>query len=353
MEDEMSNEMFQVKPVQTYDGARYPSAYQEGKADDDAMEQRHHPLTLVVAMLLVLGLGVGMIGCYLRSDVPPEEPLPDGGGDGGGDGDPPPPCTGDDMQCTDDGALEICDDEAWVRQDCNERCTELLGDGAYSIGCDLSAEEPCLCQYDIIEGDVDPCYPNDAYCQDERTVVFCDDDWAPQDCEAYCDELLGSIDAFSNGCNAEAEDPCQCEYGIEDGIMAHCDVGEVVCADEMTVGVCVDGVDFTYQDCNERCVAEHGSDWISPGCNAEAEDPCQCMYGIVDGEMVECSPGDVRCAEDGTFAVCVDNMWSWRSCEDYCDEMYGPDATSGGCDVTAEEPCMCVSSRSGSGGGEK
>ena len=342
----MNNDRFQVKPVQDYDGAEYLSVYEEGRAEDERMEERTHPLAMLLAMVLVVGLAMGLVGCYLKHDYVPETPQPDAGGDGGdgGDGDPPPECEEGAMRCTDESDLEVCEDETWITEDCHERCRDSLDEFAFSTGCDADADDPCLCEYDIIEGDVDPCYPNDVYCIDDDTAYFCGAEWREVDCEDYCNETYG-IDSYSEGCNAEADDPCQCVTDILDGVMASCEPGELVCLDGGTMGVCDDeGHDYVPVLCHEFCRETHGEDWYSNGCNPEAEELCQCEYGMVDGGMIECSPGEVMCMDDMTVGICVEGFgWETQNCEEQCHELYGPDAATDGCNADhPDDPCMCM-----------
>ncbi len=75
-----------------------------------------------------------------------------------------------------------------------------------------------------------------------------------------------------------------------------------------------------------------------------------CEYGIVEGGMMECSPGDTTCIDDDTLGVCHDGIWSLQDCYDRCSEHYGSEYVSAGCDIEVEEPCQCLVLPSGSGG---
>ncbi len=346
----MTHDFFQVKPVRHYDGAQYPSVY-GGGADDGEMEKQTHPLALLLALALAMILTVGLTGCYMRNDYVPETPQPDGGP---GDGGPDPDCDDDERRCTDEGDLEVCDEGEWITTICEEYCDETYGPEAYASGCDADAAEPCQCEYDIILGDPDPCYPNDLFCAGESTLVLCDADWREVDCDEYCRETHdGSHEWYSNGCDASnPEDPCQCEYGMIDGFMPECEPGEVICEDARNARVCQDGYEWMAVNCDEYCVEENGPDWFSNGCNASAEDFCQCEYGVLDGEMMECTPDEIGCVDDSTVQTCQDGLFVTQDCDERCRELYGDDSFSDGCDATSPEPCRCVASSSGSGGGD-
>jgi hypothetical protein len=342
-------EQFQVKPIARYEQARYFAAPATENADA-IVDDRPHPAAVALTLLLVLGISVGLIGCYMRTEYgpgEPPEPQPDA------DPPDPPDCDEGSLRCGDATTLESCTDGEWVAEDCQALCVEELGADHHSLGCDASAEDPCQCQYDIIDGDYDPCWPNDLFCQDASTVVFCDEDWAPTSCAEHCAEQYGP--GFTSlGCDQNvAENPCQCTEDILDGIAASCTPGDVTCADSSTLVTCVDGVEQS-TSCNEHCVATMGPDYYSEGCDAaRADNPCGCVYGMVDGGMIDCEPGDVWCADEATLAVCTDHDYTYRACADVCVETLGEGATSAGCDAEREaDPCGCVAPDAGSGGEE-
>jgi hypothetical protein len=351
----MSNDFFQVKPVTQYHGAQYPSVY-AGDPGDDRLEQKEiHPLTILMALVLVVGLTLGVAGCYQTTHRPHGDPPPDGGpGDGGPDGDPPG-CDEGARLCTDMQNFQICDDGEWVTTVCEEWCDENYSPDAYATGCDADAEEPCRCEYDIIAGEPDPCYPNDLYCSDEWHLVLCSDEWREVDCNTYCQEQHeGSSEWYSNGCDQNnAADPCQCEYGMVDGGMPECEPGDVMCVNDRTAAVCTDSHEMREINCDQYCRDEHDGDpdWYSNGCSTSAEDFCQCEYGMLDGEMMECTPEDIRCIDDETFQTCQDGMFIVERCDDICLERYGDGAFSEGCDTSLDEPCRCIAASSGSGSG--
>jgi hypothetical protein len=49
-----------------------------------------------------------------------------------------------------------------------------------------------------------------------------------------------------------------------------------------------DGQSYDEVDCAAHCEQEYGQDCVAAGCDAsEADNPCGCEYGIVDGEPVD------------------------------------------------------------------
>jgi len=75
---------FEVRPVSSYQTG-YPGCNLESGAE--AADEQVHPVKLALLALLVLGLSLGLIGCYLKVDVTPETPAPVSVCGGGGDGD--------------------------------------------------------------------------------------------------------------------------------------------------------------------------------------------------------------------------------------------------------------------------
>lgn len=280
---------FDVRPVSRYAGARYPSTWYRSLPEEEE-QRRFDPLQVLLALVLVMGLALGMIGCFAdyKSDpcalgLLPKNP--------NGSCDPPGPddeCIAGLLWC-DNLTLYACKDDGsgWISQDCNAYCEETLGFGGYSTGCDFQADDPCMCEYDIILGDMPACTPGDIQCFDEKTLATCDDngwEWVTQDCEEYCNQTYG-IDAYSLGCDAQAEEPCQCETDIMDGIAPSCTPGELYCQDTDTVMVCDDdGWTWSEVECNTWCTDTFGEDYYATECDGTDEDNiCGCEYGIVDG----------------------------------------------------------------------
>ncbi|MFC1655015.1 hypothetical protein ACFL2F_04340 [Myxococcota bacterium] len=97
------------------------------------------------------------------------------------------------------------------------------------------------------------------------------------------------------------------------------------------------------KNCEDFCNDTYGYDAYSKGCDDQAAEPCQCEYDIIDGDIGECTPGDIECVDEWTLATCDDNGWHWtrQNCNDYCREQFGEYSHSFGCSAEAENPCMC------------
>lgn len=287
----MKKELFRVEPLRRYQRARYPSAWARQPAVTDEPEQRKlNPLMLVLAVVLALGLCLGMIGCmanYKVKQCGPGQVLDNNGNCVGPD---PNDCNPGDLVC-DDQILMTCnqDGNAWTSQACDAYCEDMYGPNSYSEGCDVQADDPCQCIYDIIDGDIAECTPGQIACWDDDTLATCNSDsysWSEQSCNDYCVEVYG-VDYHSNGCNAQAEDPCQCEYDIIEGIWVECTPGEFSCVDDDTASVCsADYYGWEDVDCNDYCSDNFGDDYFSTGCKADnsQDNICGCEYGLVDGE---------------------------------------------------------------------
>jgi hypothetical protein len=319
---------FQVKPVTRYDGARYPSFVPE-----QPEEEKAHPVVILLCLVLVMGLSLGVIGCFSEYKWLCDDGLPpDQNGDCPGDD---PECLPGLVICRGETGASICNDDgqSWNNLDCLDYC----GPDAIAVSCDSEAAYPCQCEYDIIDGGIGECFPGEMTCKDEITLSFCDEDqmtWVHQDCQEYCQENYGQ-DYYTMGCDTGAEDPCQCHYDIMDGTIAECTPGEFYCSDEYIAQVCdEDGWSWNEIDCNEFCKEEYGEHSYSEGCDDQAGELCQC-YGIVDGEPLQCTPGDfLFCQAEDTATVCDDNGWDWIyvNCSEYCEVNYGPDSESSDCD---------------------
>lgn len=150
---------FEVRPITQYHGARYPC----GWTQPDAEPRRFGPFVLATSMGLAVGLAIGLIGC--------------------------------------DNAREQGMDHAPV----------------------VAAMPPRLDGPPPPDPLADPvCEPGEVWCDDPETVVICNDDGSAAnetDCADYCLETTG-YEPYAYECNAEAEDPCQCEYDIVSGCTA-------------------------------------------------------------------------------------------------------------------------------------
>jgi len=122
-------------------------------------------------------------------------------------------CEPGDIECSGDGMIEICSESwFWESYNCDDLCREELGPDAISRGCDESAESPCLCEYDILEGEAPVCEPGDIICLDDDTRGLCGEDgwdWIAEDCYEFCVEF-GGPDVVEAVCDDEAEEGCVC-----------------------------------------------------------------------------------------------------------------------------------------------
>ncbi len=289
---------FQVKPMARYDGARYPSPWarapEPGSPEQDSSQtpnQRLGPAGLLLALVLTLGLAIGVVGCFADYKALPCEHGPrlaDGSCPGP---DPDPGCPPGTLAC-DEMALWTCDqDGRWQGQDCEALCDQRGGLDSYSQGCDATAEDPCLCEYDIIDGDIAECTPGQFACLDDGQVQICNDDsysWTTQACSEYCQETHGA-EFISYGCDDQAEEPCLCDYDMLDGVWAGCEPDEVYCQDEDTLMVCAaDRYSYDEKACTDYCIEVFGQDYYPTGCDtSDADNLCGCEYGVVDGEPVD------------------------------------------------------------------
>jgi hypothetical protein len=344
----MKNE-FKVRPVSTYSGARYPSTWYKSPPDEEE-QTKHHPLHILLALVLVMGLAIGVIGCFAeyKSDpcalgLLPKNP--------NGSCDPPDPddeCIGGLNWC-DNLILYTCKDDGsgWTNLDCNAYCEETLGFGGYAVGCDIQEDVPCQCEYDIIAGEMTECTPGDIVCKDEITLATCDQHgmtWNEQNCHDFCTATHGH-NYYSRGCDMQAEEPCQCEYDIIEGDMPACTPGDIQCVDESTMATCDEnGWDWVTKNCEEYCNETYGIDAYSLGCDAQAEEPCQCETDIMDGIAPSCSPGELWCADTDTVIVCDDDGWNWSEvdCNTWCTDTFGEDYYATECDDTdPDNICGC------------
>lgn len=260
-------------------------------------------------------------------------------------------CYPDQVYCKDTKTLTICNDNnQWEAVSCDSYCfnSPNFGPGYFSIRCDAeNLDDPCVCEYDTISGDPMDCEPGDFYCLDDTTLSFCtpDNHWHSVSCDAHC---TGKGYEHSNGCDSENTDnPCLCEYGWEGGLEPECHPDEIYCADQNTLKVCNDDYYWESISCNERCAndPDFGPDYYSAGCEAEnADNPCLCEYGIIDGDPVECTPADSTCQDAETALWCGDYYWETIGCEVWCAGQE-PGSASQGCsadDEGATAPCACA-----------
>jgi hypothetical protein len=275
----MNADKFQVKPVKEYQGAYYPSAYKP--AEEKTPKPR--PIVIVASILVITWLMFGILCCV-------------------------------------EFKTEACDE-----------------------GLVIDPRGNCVPPDD----DDDECVPGTIYCVDNDNFMSCNDTgdgWESTTCETYCLETMSESDFPSwRGCDAASDDPCQCD--IVDGGLPFCSPGEMECLDEYTLSTCDENISWVVTDCNQYCqetAEEPGMGW-SMGCDVNAEDPCQCEYDIIMGEMFMCTPGDIWCQDQETVAICNDDSFSWSEvgCYDYCVENFGEDYYPTGCDIANEADNIC------------
>jgi len=150
---------FEVRPITHYEGARYPS----WRAQPDAEARRCSIVVVATSIALAAGLALGLVACDEAREpdferTPAVAVMPPGL-----DGPPPP--------------------------------------------------DPLPAP---------ACEPGEIWCEDLETVVICNDDGTAAtatDCAEYCLETTG-YQPYAYECNADAEEPCQCEYDIVAGCSA-------------------------------------------------------------------------------------------------------------------------------------
>jgi hypothetical protein len=348
----MANDHFVVKPVNNYQGANYPSAYRQLPSETPSEKEKPHPLMVFASTLIMLWLMIGILCCVdFRSDSCPNGLVIDAAGNC-----IPPDdddCVPGNLFCQDGITLMTCNDQgdAWQAADCTDLCQQSAG---WSEGCNAVAEDPCQCKYDVIDGDPLICDPGQMHCADENTLAVCKEeyfDFELIDCHQYCQENGEFPEmGWSLGCDIEAQDPCQCQYDIVMGVEPVCTPGEMQCWDENTLAVCSEDLYFETIDCNQYCQenAELPDTGWSMGCDLESDDPCQCVYDVVDGYMTECSPGEVSCQDEETVLICNDDYWSWSEvgCYEYCSDKFGSDYFPTGCNMENDLDNICGCSQS-------
>ena len=365
----MAGELFEVRPVQRYDGARYPSAYR--KPAPTQPEEAGGPSfwRVFLAALLAVWLVTGIPGCALDRDLPVVTQDPRNEADSGlppPDPDPPVParCAPGEMLCSSDDSLGICDADgrSWITLECRDVCAHAHGPTA-SVGiCTGEGENPCGCEIGRVvpvvpTRPVQPpvCAPGEAICRDEYSMAICDEDGQTQAtvlCNDYCQERFG-LHSGSSGCNPAAAMPCECN-DIVDGYFTECTPEDLLCQDESTLMVCDEGSgSWNHVDCNDYCNETLGPDSFSTGCTANVNDPCGCEYDMVAGEYFECTPGEIYCSDESTAVICESEQQMIEvSCEDYCREVFGEDSHTTGCEsANTDNPCGCQYSNVDGGAG--
>lgn len=200
----------------------------------------------------------------------------------------------------------------------------------------------------------DVCTPGDAMCRDAATLVTCDENHVRQiiDCNEYCVTHYGE-NYKSYGCNADsAANPCACDYDQLDGMIAQCEPDEIYCIDQENIHYCDMSAGMenwgtpAQASCNEYCRTVYGPDFVSKGgCTGEdPENPCNCDYDVLDGDIAECLPSEILCIDNGNVAICNDSyFYDYFNCADKCVADFGNGSTSEGCDAAnPQNPCLCT-----------
>jgi hypothetical protein len=194
-------------------------------------------------------------------------------------------CMMDDLTCGDGGTIGVCINEDGYEhfdyKECNDYCFEEFGPDYSAFGvCDMNNHDnPCDCQYDVMDGIIAQCDEGDFYCTEDDSISICDASGmhVEKTCDEYCEEEWGS-DLFISGSNCSdstTDEPCDCYYGVLDGAVAECTVDDIICVSDKTLGVCEDGYTYSNTRCEEICANENNS--TSAGCDTEnKENPCLC-----------------------------------------------------------------------------
>ncbi|MBU1535356.1 hypothetical protein KKF84_08540 [Myxococcota bacterium] len=258
---------FTIKPQKAYTSPRYPDHNRVGRA---------------AKILMTAGIGI------LATSCAPPLPWHENNNNNNNiiDG-VAVECFPGDLQCANENEILVCSSdegyEHWEAMDCNDWCHENYGWDYSSWGAcsEDNGDNLCQCEYDIIDGGIGYCDTDDFYCGDENTINVCNDsqtDYQNLTCDEYCAIEWGSDMFMSSGTcdDAQPEDPCNCFYGMMDGMIAECTLEDVQCISDKAMGVCENGVDFTWYKCDDVC-KDQDPNAVSNGCDAAvADDPCLC-----------------------------------------------------------------------------
>ena len=215
----------------------------------------------------------------------------------------------------------------------------------------------CICRYERLDSHQIQCGSDDSRCVDDAIWLSCEKQrYVPLVCDDYCRNTYGEH-YYASGCDDDAEEPCQCEYGLTDGILNECQPGDVYCPDGNHLATCESEEVHIILDCNAYCREEFGEDSVSlQGCEAykNLENPCSCSMGEspsspsqteADCLVAECESGKTYCTDGGRIVVCQnESRQTAYSCSVYCPTMYGADSEAlGVCDaLSPDNPCHCT-----------
>ena len=253
-------------------------------------------------------------------------------------------CTSGDIACLDARTANVCEDSFYTQYNCDQYCEDTFGEGFVSDGCDASqADDFCTCVQEVCPED------GPVACDENGNLVTCEEGeektvscW--DECPPYSEEDASKM-LVEAVCDETSEGFCYCRYDTFDGGMYECYPDEKQCLDDATLLICNENYSFDPMSCEEYCQEKFGPDYISLGCNIEAQDPCQCEYGLTPGIVAECTPGDIYCPDAQHVAICEEGhlMHTIYACEDYCRITFGEDYYST-MDCNAENPgnpCSC------------
>ncbi len=383
---------FKVQPIKRYRQARYGSESAQSLTARALWLSWFFPQKVAraaVTLLLAAGLALGSPSCsdsdtiiIGQGDQDAVETdsdnalagVPVGDVDYEIDGDSS--CGADQLlACSENFEATLCRDGEIVTVNCNDYCAEHRppDEEIFSIQCSSDDPSGCECEYDMLLGVMVECTPGEVYCLDNETVQVCDDTsmFQYKTCEEYCESQFGEEYQPSSICDEDQSgNLCDCQLpdgdidgdvdgdgeDIPDGDLAYCTSGEMYCEDGSKLFVCENPSEwFTMYLCEDYCVEEFGADYVSYGCDAEdTQNPCQCEYGIIEGEPIECFVGEDQCADDYNLNRCTPyddsdpadhqgepGYYQSMSCNDWCYENYGYDYYSLGCYEGGTELCNC------------
>ncbi|MBU1221918.1 hypothetical protein KKF34_11000 [Myxococcota bacterium] len=197
-------------------------------------------------------------------------------------------CYDGDFYCLEDG-ISWCEATGgdygyYETRSCQDHCTEEFGPEFVSHGAcsNENPENPCNCEYDIIDGDMPACTPGEFYCT-EAGIEWCVPGgygyFETRTCTDHCKVEFGDEFVSYGDCSLDnPENPCNCDYDGIDGGMPACTPGDMYCADDATLAVCQDNAyEYVMVDCNDKCLADFGAGFVSEGCfSAVSDNPCGC-----------------------------------------------------------------------------